>query len=97
MGDSAPLQGGDAGDARKGAFRDKKHEQVAWGATILTLAGYFILMLLVPLAPDVLARPLLGEGGLGSLGFVVGIGVLLLQIGVSIWYTKWINKLDQQS
>jgi len=94
MADSVPLQGGDAGDARKGAFRDKKHEQVAWSATALTLSGYFIVMLLVPLAPGLLAQPLLGDG-LGSVGFVVGIGVLILQIGVSIWYTKWINKLDK--
>lgn len=93
MADSVPLQGG---DARKGAFRDKNHERIAWTATVLTLAGYFILMLIVPLAPSLLARPLLDDG-IGSLGIVVGIAVLLLQIGVSIWYTRWINKLDRQS
>ena len=96
MADSVPLKGGDAGDARRGVFRDKNHEKVAWTATFVTLAGYFILMLIVPLAPGLLATPLFNDG-LGSLGFVVGIGVIILQIGVSVWSTKWINKLDKQS
>ena len=93
MADSVPVQGD--GDTRKGAFRDKNHERVAWIATAGTLAGYFILMLIVPLAPAILARPLFDKG-IGSLGIAAGVGVIVLQIVASAFYTRWINKLDQK-
>jgi uncharacterized membrane protein (DUF485 family) len=92
MADTVSVQGG---EARKGAFRDAAHARVSWIATAATLAGYFVLMLIAPLAPQILALPLF-DGGFGSLGIVVGIGVLVLQIAVSAWYTRWINDLDRR-
>jgi uncharacterized membrane protein (DUF485 family) len=54
---------------------------------------YFVLMLLVPLRPDLLGAPI-SPGSNWTIGMIGGIASFVVLIGGAVIYTKWVNKLE---
>ncbi len=71
----------------------KRHLIVAWIATAVTLATYFILMLAVALAPAILTQAVTAGSAL-TLGIVAGFLIILFLILAAAVFTIWNNKLD---
>jgi uncharacterized membrane protein (DUF485 family) len=70
---------------------DKGPDAISWICTIVTLAGYLLLMLGVAYAPHLLAQPLIDDSLL-TVGLAGGIFAILLLIVVSAVYTRWRNQ-----
>jgi len=85
-----PQDNNNPGDA---GLISQRHLKVAWIATALTLATYFILMLAVALTPSVLTQTVTAESTI-SIGIIAGVAIILFLIFVSAVFTIWNNKLD---
>jgi uncharacterized membrane protein (DUF485 family) len=60
----------------------------AWIATVITLVGYFALMLAGAVMPRVLSEPITSDSPI-SWGLVLGVLDIIFLIFVSICYTAW--------
>ena len=74
----------------------KRHGKVAWIATAATLATYFGLMIAVSLAPSTLTQPI-SPGSAMTNGIVLGAAIIVFLIVVAAVFTRWNNKLDENS
>ena len=68
-----------------------KRHQLVWPLLLLTLGSYFAFILAIAFAPASLGRPLV-EGGIISIGIVLGLGLIFLNFFITFLYVRGANR-----
>ncbi|SDO13930.1 DUF485 domain-containing protein [Pseudomonas jinjuensis] len=69
----------------------RRKQRLTWSLTLAMLAIYYGFVLLVAFFPDVLGRPL--NGGVTSVGMLVGVIIVLLSFALTGIYVRHTNSV----